>query len=277
MRRLIVLAAAALFVWAPNAAAAETAPPDPVRALKSQLRAERGVTFNEVSRTTLFGDTSRTRHKGGLQLGPSGPVAAYLSVQDVPESKEEEAETADVVIVGRDAYLTSPAFVAPLPKGKSWIGGKGIKVNMMSFASEQTINVFDPAVLKAALKGAKVKSVSGGYLYQGAVTYAELYKAAKSYYSLEFEGKSRSSLAKAKVSFRLWTDKQGLIKRLMSSTASEGVDTSYSEWGRPLIIEAPAAAEVLGWDDLKDLRIELPDGHVLDSSAYRAQANLGLG
>ncbi|WP_049556697.1 hypothetical protein [Nonomuraea sp. SBT364] len=264
MRRWIVLTVAALVALAPNAAAAQPAPPDPVQALKKQLRAERGVDVAEVSRVTFRGgSTSRTRVKGGIQFGTDGPVASYVTFSGVPQKHGELLDDVQMIITPGQIFMGADGL--ELPSGKRWLGfkaPKGVEIIPLPglVLSGQTINVLDPAVLKAVLKGSKVKSVPGGHLYQGVVTYAELYRASTSYYAMRFGKGSLGELAGRKISWRLWTDRQGLVKRLMSNEKGpfdEGADTRYSGWGQRMIITPPPADEVMDWGEFLDRPLDL--------------------
>ncbi|MGN9785733.1 hypothetical protein ACTMTF_30215 [Nonomuraea sp. ZG12] len=272
MRRWMVMATAALFAWAPSAAVAQTAAPDPVQALKKQFRAERGVDFTEISRSGS-GEV-RVRRHGQVQLGTGGPLAAYITGWNVyNDDRLNDIEPEARLIVADDTYYLAGES---LPEGKNWMGlkyGEKLKIEPESLITEQTINVFDPAVLKVTLKGATAKPVSGGFFYRGDVTYAELSKAAKSYYAADQEGVTSKKNAKTKIEWRLWTDGNGLIKRLTAKTLSvkgavlERVDTRYSDWGRWQIIPPPAADEVIDWEDAKNLPRDLPDPNAIDLGA----------
>ncbi|MGW0478662.1 hypothetical protein [Nonomuraea sp. NPDC003214] len=259
MRRWIVLAVAALVALAPDAAAAQPAPPDPVQALKRQFRAEHGVTFTEVSRMTGDASVTRVRAKGGIQFGASGPVASYMTFSAVQKKGEEQGTEVELIMTPVQLYLSAP----DLPPGKKWVvfePDKGTKVTPVPglILSSQTINPLDPAILKAILKGAKVKSVPGGHLYQGAVTYGDLFKAAPKHYAAQFGRDVAGEFAKRKVSWRLWTDKQGLVTRLMSNRLGGGADTRYSGWGQRMTIPLPPADEAMSWRELLDQPYDEP-------------------
>ncbi|MFG1945002.1 hypothetical protein [Nonomuraea sp. NPDC048826] len=258
-----VTVALTVLLAAPPAAAAETAAPDPVRALRKQLKAERGVKLAEVSRL----GSVRFRIKGGVQLSPSGPVAVHVSVE-APD--EEDAGTIEILGFPRAAYLGGADVAKHLPGGKSWVGeeaAKGVTVNPVAFAGMQPINVFDPAVLKATLRGERARPVSGGHLYQGHVTYQELYEASKSFYAERFGDLNRGDRADRKISYRLRIDRKGLIERLQTREAVGSgehkvvttADTRFSDWGAPMVITAPAADEVLPYKDFQNLRVPVPD------------------
>ncbi|WP_049556699.1 hypothetical protein [Nonomuraea sp. SBT364] len=252
MRRWIVVAAAALFALAPNAAAAaQSAAPDPVQAMKRQFRAERGVDFTEVAR--LLGAETRSRRQGGIAFGPGGPVATYLSVRDVGVSAPEDETRA---VAGGDALYTTTDVA--LPKDKNWVVYRYPEgqVRPEFWTTQQTIDVFDPASLKVTLKGAKGKAVSGGYYFRGDVTYAELSKAAGGTYAIDVNGVNSKAKAKAKVAWKLWTDSSGRIQRFMTTDISakgawlKSVDTRFSEWGRLQTIPLPSAEEVIDHDEV---------------------------
>lgn len=253
------VATLAVLVMAPAPAAARTAAPDPVRALKKQLKAERGVKLTEVSKPGT--STSRIRAKSGVQLSPSGPVAAY----SVMEPVGEPGEPVETLTFRRSAYLGGEAVAQLLPEGKSWVGAeaaKGVTTDPTSLASRQPINVFDPAVLKATLKGERARPVSGGYLYQGVVTYQELYEASRSFYA----DKVRGERSKRKISYRLWIGREGLIQRLRTQEDLgwgeekylATADTRYSDWGHRLVISPPAEDEVLPYEEFRNLRVPDP-------------------
>ncbi|MFI6883951.1 hypothetical protein [Streptosporangium canum] len=251
MRRWLALAAATLIasVAAAVPAAAQTGPPDPAQAVKRQLRAEHGVQTAEISRM-IFKDatSSRFRINSRLQLGPTGPVAADSTMQWVLDPKSRKmAETNELL-----ADLASPAYMTvvggylyasglySLPAGKTWARSAAPRPDAQyatEAATQQTaVNVFDPAALKTLLKGATVKPVPGGFIYQGTLT-------------------------RPTISWRLWTDATGLPKRLLTnkhvtgkyrSAKIERIDTRYADWGMPIVVVPPPADEVIDYEDLED-------------------------
>lgn len=259
------VATLAVLVMAPAPAAARTAAPDPVRALKKQLKAERGVKLTELSQSGSGLTFTRLRIKSSVQLSPSGPVAAYSLVEEV----DDGGGSTEVLGFPRAIYLGGEDLAELLSRGKSWVGFEGLEestVNTTAYATEQQIHVFDPAVLKALLKGKRAEPVSGGYSYQGVVTFEELYEASKSYYADKFRGLKRGGLAKMKISWRLWTDREGLIQRLRAKESLgtgkhryvNTADTRFSDWGHTLTLSPPAEDEVLLFDDLDQIEIPEP-------------------
>ncbi|MFF5204871.1 hypothetical protein [Streptosporangium sp. NPDC000396] len=283
MRRWGALAAAVLTVSVPAAAvpaAAQAGPPDPVRVLTSQLRPERGVQISEVARTVFDKTPTMFRANGRLQLGPSGPVAFDATWQQVPDPKtRREVESGvdrslasrmydpyDITVVQGSIYVSGSIYDGALPEGKTWVRAelpREFKVNPVTIshlASRQAINVFEPTVLKTLLKGSTGKPVSGGFLYQGTVNYAELYKVYKSIYADALRGRRADGkeLGKRKIAWRLWTDGEGRLQRLVSTettgrrelSMTSSIDTRYTGWGSQVVVVAPPADQVIDEKDL---------------------------
>ncbi|GAA3080989.1 hypothetical protein [Streptosporangium carneum] len=277
MRLWFALATAALIATMPVSAlpaVAQSTPPDPVRALKQQFRTERGVQISEVTRLTRDGRTLlRMRAGGRLQFGPSGAVASDGLWQEAPdpatlkkrEGTDDELVRIELINVGGNRYLSGLDFgFYPAARGKTWVRTKsprGVEADAATI-STQTIDVFDPAVLKTVLKGTTGRPVSGGFLYRGSVSYAQLYQAARNVYAVPLRGAAVEELHKMKIAWRLWTDPTGLPTRLMTSEASGGkglpilsrTDTRYTDWGSHVLVIAPPADEVVDEKELK-----LPD------------------
>ncbi|MFB4293636.1 hypothetical protein ACBI99_38790 [Nonomuraea sp. ATR24] len=261
MRRRVALAAALLIAFVPVAPAqaapaqAAGAAPDPASALKRQLRHEHGVRVTETTRYS-FGTKAKpagTRITGRVQLSPSGPVAADLSWRDLGESRSHR-----VIRVRKDVYVSRSHVSGPVPSGKNWIiypdrhrGRFGR--DLAGDASLQPIDVYDPALVKALLKCSTSKAVPGGRLYRGTMSYAELRKTAKGTLVNWSSGKAITARSKGKVSWQLWTGRDGLLKRLVTNdTAGTGKnplvkrsDTRYTGWGFRLAVTAPPADEVI--------------------------------
>ncbi|WP_031168140.1 hypothetical protein [Streptosporangium roseum] len=275
MRRRAALAVAVLIASAPVAAspaAAQAGTPDPARALKRQFRDEHGVRISETTRY-FFGKKSKvsgngTRISGNLQFGPSGPVAADFTWWDLPRPKGEGLPSGKsapyrVIRVGKNVYDAADRYPGPVPEGKEWIrfpnnhrGGMGR--DMAWDASLQPINVYDPSMMKAVLKRSTSKPVSGGFLYRGVMSRKEMGKVSKGAFIDWASGRPVGGKSKGKVSWQLWADRDGLLKRLVTAdTVGAGKDplvkrsdTRYTDWGCPLVITAPPADEVIDEDDL---------------------------
>ncbi|MDA0634710.1 hypothetical protein OUY22_14900 [Nonomuraea sp. MCN248] len=279
MRRWILPAAVALAATLLATPAAAQAAPDPAQAVKAQLRPERGVRVAEVSRTVTSQASTRTRYHSGIQLAPTGPVASWADVEDASDSRSSDGQGSKPgqrAAVGTSVYTSGEAVAEFLPKDKLWVRTMQDDSHpnlALAVASKQTINVFDPAVLKAALKGKRARAVSGGHLYQGTITYAQLYEADKAYYGGLFDGAPRGAYAKTAVSWRLWTDARGLPVRLSTterarSGAYRTIDTRYSGWGEHLIITAPAKAEVVEWEERRRPGPDAPESDIGPSATH---------
>lgn len=275
MRRWVTLAVAVLIASVPIAtspAAAQASAPDPARALKRQLRNEHGVRIAETNRYFYGGKSkisgSGIRISGGLQLAPTGPAAADFTWWDLPLPKVEgvppkKPDPYHVIRVGEDVYDDADQYPGPVPDGRKWIrfpnNHRGrMARDMAQDASLQPINVYDPSMMKAVLKRSTSKPVSGGFVYRGTMSYQELNKVSKGHFSNWSSGKRIDEKSKGKISWQLWADRDGVLKRLITAdTVGEGKDplvkrsdTRYTDWGFDLVIAAPPAGEVIDEEDL---------------------------
>ncbi|WP_067181826.1 hypothetical protein [Microtetraspora niveoalba] len=271
MRRWVALAAAVLAVSVPVAAspaAAQAGPPDPANAIKRQLRNEHGVRTAETVRL-ISGKKSEDafRIRAAVRLGPSGAAATDFTWRDVPKGGAGKPESHRVIRVGKDVYFDRGQYRGPVPDGKTWIrrtSSGGFIRYIAPTGSLQPINVYDQSVMKAVLKRSTTERVSGGFLYRGTISYRELSKASRSPHIDRFSGRTTDEKSKGKISWRLWADRAGLPTRLITTDAmGEGksamvmwIDTRYTDWGTPLVIDAPPADEVI---DENDLPTELPE------------------
>ncbi|MEU6743973.1 hypothetical protein [Streptosporangium sandarakinum] len=276
MRRWVVLAVAVLAGSAPvtaTPAVAQADAPDPARAIKRQLRSEHGVRISETDRF-YFGAKSTTsgsgtRITGRLRLAPSGPVAADLTWRDLPAPKAGRLppgkQTSHRMIrVGGNTYDDAAHYPGgPVPEGKKWIrfpdAHRGrTNRDMARDASLQPIDLYDTSLMKTLLKCSKIERVSGGLLYRGTLSRKELGRLSKGAFIDWTSGRPVGAKSKGKVSWRLWTDRTGLPKRLVTAdTVGEGKDplvkrsdTRYTGWGSRPVITAPPADEVIDEADL---------------------------
>ncbi|SDI28591.1 hypothetical protein SAMN05421505_14231 [Sinosporangium album] len=275
MRRRAALAVAVLVASVPVAAApaaAQAGTPDPASALKRRLEPERGVRISETSRT-YFGAASKssgngTRISGKVQLSPAGPVATdftwwTLSGPKAERPPSERSAPYRVIRVGKGFYDSADRYPGPVPDGKKWVrfpgkhkGSSGR--DMARDASLQPIDVYDPSAVKAMVKRSTSKPVSGGYVYRGSVSYKELSKVFKGPFINWASGRPITAKTTGKISWRLWTDRKGLLKRLVTSDAVgagkepllKQTDTRYTAWGFRLVVSAPPADEVIDEADL---------------------------
>ncbi|MFF5213299.1 hypothetical protein [Streptosporangium sp. NPDC000396] len=262
-------------------AAAQAGPPDPVQALKRRFRPERGVHIAEVTRL-IFEDKQslRLRVNGRVQLGLSGRAASDATMQlviDPPVRKLLESKDGDelrntgiedpqeTIVVGGHRYTSHTLYAGLLPDGKTWVRA-GYRVTDNA-ASLQTIDVFEPAVLKAMLGRAKAKPVSGGFFYQEMVSYGQPAKSSKNP-SAAVLRETLSGDSDRKIAWRLWTDGTGLPIRLMTTEATwwnsrtpatHRTDTRYSEWGSHVVVLAPPADQVADETELSFDPFNLPE------------------
>ncbi|MEV4102583.1 hypothetical protein AB0J42_20205 [Nonomuraea sp. NPDC049649] len=246
MRRWVALAAAVLIVPATPAAAAP--------------RHEQGVRVSETSRYVLGGKPSTTRIEGRLRLASSGPVAVGYTWRD-------GAKPYRVIRVGKNVYVHAAQIPGPVPEGKSWVRFPGkhrgsLGRDMDRDASLQPIDVYDRATLKALLKRSTRSPVTGGFLHRGTITYRDLSRISKTTVIGWTSGRPISG--KGKVSWRLWTGRDGRPRRLLTTDTVGALvkrtDTRYT-WGSPPVIAAPPAGEVIDEDGLR---------------AYEREQNRGL-
>lgn len=270
MRRWVALAVAVLIASVPVAAgpaAARAGAPDPAQALKRKLRNDHGVLISETVHM-FFGKKpgGGDRITGSLQLSPSGPVAADFTWRNIPApgAPSEKPGSHRVIRVGKNVYYDADLSPGPIPDGKKWIlrtRSAGLAVRMASTAGLQPINLYEPSIMKAVLKRSTSKPVSGGSLYRGTMSYAELTKVSKG--AFRVYGKPTSM---GKISWRLWADRHGLLKRLITTDALGEVvtriDTRYTDWGLPLVITAPPADEVIDenelWEYIHSQNVPIP-------------------
>ncbi|MGW0806843.1 hypothetical protein [Nonomuraea sp. NPDC002799] len=181
--RLLIAATVALVTAVPAVAHAESAGPDPIRAIRTLLAEGSGA------RIDVFGSVVTSRYKrdeasdqdhtggydvsgaGRIRLGASGVVAAEvtrkLTFEGAPERAlmAEDAET-DPYAAGVLASAGTTRMISVRgrqyqlpPKAKRWIG-LGRASGGAAAYGDQVINVFEPATLRKLLAGADRKSVS---------------------------------------------------------------------------------------------------------------------
>ncbi|GAA3076760.1 hypothetical protein [Streptosporangium carneum] len=271
MRRWAALAVAVLLASVPvaaNPAAAQAGAPDPARAIKRQFRNEHGVRIAETIRHHYGRKPKSTtggfRVTGGLQFGPSGPVAADFTWWNLPRSKSEKPDRYRVIRVGKDAYDAASVYPGPVPDGKKWIRFQNKHRGLMGRdlaedVSLQPFDVYDATTMRTLLKRSASEPVSGGLLHRGVMSYRELSEVSKGAYNW-VSGRPVGRKSKGKVSWRLWTGRDGLPERLITvDTMGDGkdplirwIDTRYTDWGFRLVVTAPPADEVIDEDELME-------------------------
>ncbi|MFI6293882.1 hypothetical protein ACIBEJ_20000 [Nonomuraea sp. NPDC050790] len=168
---------------------------------------------------------------------------------------------------GEFRYLTFPGQEymqdkgRRLPKGKRWVLTEDKQ--FIPFA-HSPIKVADPAVLRAILATAKAKRPAGVYdgtrttMYEGAITFGQLYKASP--------GTSKPKDPQAKITWRIWLGRDQLTRRVWSTWRSRSplsgsreptevhvMDALFSDWGTKTQINRPAADEVITSEELHKL------------------------
>ncbi|WP_214106008.1 hypothetical protein [Acrocarpospora catenulata] len=267
MRRWVALAAAALLAVSvtPGTATAQAAPPHPLQAIKKQLHSGHGVRLAELSWVTIKKErVTVLRSFSDLQLSPRGVVGYDLSVKLEPLEDEGPAYDAlvsanmldqvQITHAGGATYMIGDFDSRPLPTGKSWIR---LTTPLPDMYTNQSVDLFNPRIRTALLRGKTGKAVSGGgRLYQGVVTSARLEKLRT--------GKTIKD--KSKVLWRLWTDAKGLPLRLRSTyfldleflKAEVSTETRFRDWGVPMVITPPPASQVVNESELPPFTFELP-------------------
>jgi hypothetical protein len=245
MKRILAglaLTTAAALVTATPALAA---PVDPVKALKKQFVSGHGVRISETTRLTVDGKSSSAgKTTGTLEFGKSGVVASDLKNR-APGGLAAAFAPPRIITVGGHSYAQGGAFSEELPEGKKWVRYSGVATGG---TYNQSIDVFEPKVLKALVSHAKSFKSS---TYKGSLTYSELSKV----YGQKLSGK----LGKIKIDYSMVVNSKGLVTHLKSSwTMDFGVlgkfrsttESRYTGWGSKVKIKAPAQDL---WIDVKDL------------------------
>ncbi|NRQ30713.1 hypothetical protein HII36_02525 [Nonomuraea sp. NN258] len=228
---------------APVASAQAAASADPVKALKAQLVAGKGVKITETSSitvdATIDGQSMQvkvsTRTAGALAFGKGKVAAADLRVR-MSSRVNGSRPSYRVVAEGRNAYVTNPGIAKALPSGRSWVHEK-------TSERENSIltNGITPADLQFMLKNSTMVTTGE---YEGTASLVDF--------------QQDKNAGEGTVEFRLYFDKNNLLTRTVVNSTTypdEGssaydqmifrTDTRYSGWGAKVKITAPAAAKVI--------------------------------
>ncbi|GAA5088507.1 hypothetical protein HNP84_010370 [Thermocatellispora tengchongensis] len=260
-------------------------PVKPVEALERHLVVGRGITVKDATRTYVNGKKSRiaATATGTLAFGGGKVTATDITTRtDLGDLKELEEEFGDLgdfaaptralTFKGR-AYYSGGIFASFIPEGKKWalVEDKSI----LPVATTATVNPIEPGTLKAVLARASVKRPGGTYdgvrttLYQGTITFAELYRVSPSFRAMVGQRKPTGKSAKVKISWRLWLGSDQLVRRswsswtasLVSTTTVETsyvTDTRFAGWGGRVRITPPPASQVATGDELTGEVPEMP-------------------
>ncbi|MEU4829593.1 hypothetical protein [Streptosporangium sp. NPDC023615] len=254
MKRVIAGISMAAAVTVVAAAPAQAAPADPVKALRSQFVAGKGMKFTDFSTMTSDGRKSPyLRRTGSFQFGKTGIVASDISSTGI-EADGGAGSTgmfapARTIRIGTTSYSSGGSDREKMPKGKSWHKDPDGMTGGVGGWFGQLVNVAEPATVATLLKGAR----RAGSSYSGKVTFGRLAKVSPWF---------RASLPlrssdKTVVTFKLTVNRGGLPQRLTTSHPmtgifdSEGwegrtitVDTRFTGWGTKVSIKAPPASKV---------------------------------
>jgi len=262
MKRFLAVLAATLIaptlVAAATPAAAQTAPRDPVAAVKQQIAKKRGVRIDQTMRMVVGGKPLlNVRQKGLLRPSPRG-VTAYDVKAGVAADKDRV--TMRIIHVNRRTYVQSP-LLEDLPEGKKWVStDEDFGVN----GAGGYVDVLNPKVLKAVLATTKSK-VPGGRVdgvrtvaYRGAITLKQLAKANPNLRELaRTYGKTKSPVLR----WKLWVGARDRLPRRLTTSFEPMKDKTLgtfnliddvrlSDWGTRTPVKAPPAGQVI---DVKDL------------------------
>ncbi|MEU7857103.1 hypothetical protein [Nonomuraea sp. NPDC049141] len=260
MKRLAVataLAATAVLSTGGGHAQAATAP-DPVKSMKKQFVAGRGVLVSETTRSTISGTKGAAvaRTTGTIGFVKSGTANHDLTTRWKPQpdmTLPVNTASTRAIKVGRFTYVSGFGW-GEMPAGAKWIrfGKDNSSWGSMGQRGDQLVDVFNPAVLKNALAKATIAKPGE---YRGTLTAKDLYGESGVY---EVD----------KVSFRLFVNRDQLPVRLITEhrekdtlipnedhklvrrTVHSLVDTRYTGWGTKVKIVAPPAHEAVDFDDL---------------------------
>lgn len=253
------LALAALTLTGVPASGASAAP-DPVLATQRQLVAGHGVriterhTFNDggYSGWELFKPVT-----GIVGFGNGKVVATDLRDYNLAKRGIRN------ICIGKRGYQYEPKGVSD---GKRWVTYEWpCKLALES----GHIRLDDPATFKAVLATTASKRPAGIYdgtrttLYQGTITFGQLYKADPSM-RVGLGSKPNGKYADWKVSWRLWVGQDQLVRRAWSSwrepdiknlTRGQGwfgfiYDVRLSDWGMKADIKPPPADQTVANEDL---------------------------
>ena len=256
----LALASAATLV---TATPAQAAPADPVKALKKQYVAGKGVRVSESAVTKVTGSKAGApiTTKGVVGFGKSGVVSADLRTGGKGLGPSN-ALPPRAITIGEYTYAQGGLFSDRLPDDKKWVRYPSAGAPRIG---NQPLDIFRPGVLKELVTSAK--SFKGGS-YRGAITFGRLAKL--------YGEKLDKTYGKVSISYVLDVNSKGLVSRLRSEYSldfgllgktTSTVSTRYTGWGGKVTVKAPPADQVIDSTELDEdsgVPEEIPDGS-LDS------------
>lgn len=228
-----------IFITAPPAAATTTA--DPVAALKAQFIANHGVKILEGQRTVVDGEQfNKGKRRGVVQFAPDG-VTGF----DYTMSTNLMDKPIRTLSIGPYTYQSGGAIAEALPKGKKWLRLPSKPGARSPFFTP--VFILEPATLKAVLS---TTSGTAAGVRKGAITLGALFKVSPTYRAANFKALSAKAAA-VKVSWKLWTAKNGLPTRLVTAWTDDGAlgpskktsDIRFTSWDTRSTLAAPPAAQ----------------------------------
>ncbi|UBU14534.1 hypothetical protein [Nonomuraea gerenzanensis] len=250
MKRTIAVAVMAAMT---TVMAATPAQADPVRALRAELRAGKGVKFRDV--TALLQNKAKIAflwRAGTWQFGKQGVVASditatYKQYDGAMFDYMRGLKGGRTIWVNGSSWTTHP--VGEAPEGgtfeKDPFGMTGGQVGTYS----QLVNPAEPATLKILLQGRKQ-----GRTYAGRLSYAVLAKVSPWFRaSFPFHQGDRTVLR-----YELTLGPDNLPRRLVTSHPAAShvsagievgdgrfrVETTYTGWGSKVSITAPPKSRI---------------------------------
>ena len=184
MKRVIAGISTAVAVTLATAVPAQAAPApaDPIKALKSQFVAGKGMKFADLSVVT-WDDESEPyiQRTGSFQFGKTGITASDISSKSTEKSSDPRAADptgifapSRTIRIGTTSYLSGGSYRESMPEGKTWYKDQKGMTGGSSGWFGQLVNVAEPATLASLLKGAKRAGVS----YSGTTTFGKLAKVS---------------------------------------------------------------------------------------------------
>ncbi|SEK62471.1 hypothetical protein [Nonomuraea pusilla] len=269
MKRAIVGAVAAVSVMQITATPAQAAPKsDPVRALQAHLARGQAVNVQTTAKV-VFTPAMVTSYEldGTFGLGPRGAVASDVagtlrfSKDMLRGMKKRQPADTEALLEGpirmisspEATYVSGPMVERAMPMGPAWVRYSRTALPQ----SNAVLDVLEPATLKTLM--AHRTSWSGGVV-KGSVRTRELAAASRSFRSEFGPG---SGTGRGKVTYTLWLDPAGLVRRVSATAVmpygggSFTIESSsrYSDWGRELTVPLPLESDVI---DRRDVEGVLP-------------------
>ncbi|AWS40834.1 hypothetical protein [Streptosporangium sp. 'caverna'] len=259
MKRVIAGIAAAMVTMSVAATPVQAATADPVKTLKSQFVAGKGVKFTDVATLVEFtGNSTLLKRTGSFQFGRAGIVASDVSAKfttdemsGIPGVFQWSPDKPERTIrIGTTSYYSGGPWTPP--KGKTWVKHPhGMNAGFSGWYG-QLVNVAEPATLKTLI----TKGKRTGRTYSGTISFGALEKISPWMRSAGVAGVSTNDRA-AVLRFRLTLGANGLPQRLVtvypgsthvSAAVAEdrqvSVETRYTGWGSRVTVKAPPASKV---------------------------------